>query len=162
MAMFFDPFQELDRLTGALYRRAATGVAMPVDLYREGDHFVLNADLPGVDPGSVDVSVDGQTLTLRAERTVRGGEGVEWLTRERPDASFVRQFTLGDGIDADSISAHYTNGVLSVVIPVAEQAKPRRIAIGTGQAAKGGQHSVEAGSTEERQAQPVERGRAEA
>ncbi|WP_210479421.1 Hsp20/alpha crystallin family protein [Naasia sp. SYSU D00948] len=155
MAMFFDPFQELDRLTGALYRRAASGMAMPVDLYREGDHFVLNADLPGVDPGSVDVSVDGQTLTLRAQRTVRGLEGVEWLTRERPDASFVRQFTLGDGIDADSISAHYTNGVLSVVIPVAEQAKPRKIQIATGQT---GQRSVEAGSgsQEERQAQPAQ------
>jgi len=155
MAMFFDPFQELDRLTGALYRRAASGLAMPVDLYREGDHFVLNADLPGVDPGSVDVSVDGQTLTLRAERTLRGMEGVEWLTRERPDAAFVRQFTLGDGIDANGISAHYTNGVLSVVIPVAEQAKPRKIAVGTGQAASG-QRSVEAGSQGERHAQPIE------
>ncbi len=132
MAMFFDPFQELDRVTGALSRGAGSNL-MPVDLYREGDRFVLAADLPGVDPGSVDISVDGQTLTIRAERTVGAGEGVQWLTRERPDASYVRQFVLGNGIDADSINASYDNGVLTVVIPVAETAKPRKIAIGTGE-----------------------------
>ncbi|WP_210481263.1 Hsp20/alpha crystallin family protein [Naasia sp. SYSU D00948] len=130
MAMFFDPFQELDRATGALFRSAGSAL-MPVDLYREGDHFVLTADLPGVDPGSVDVSVDGQTLTIRAERTVGAGEGVQWLTRERPDASYLRQFTLGNGIDADRIDASYDNGVLSITIPVAEAAKPRKIQIGT-------------------------------
>ncbi|WP_210506881.1 Hsp20/alpha crystallin family protein [Naasia sp. SYSU D00057] len=153
MTMFFDPFQELDRITGSLLRRASTAV-MPVDLYREGDHFVLTADLPGVDPGSVDISVDGQTLTLRAERTVGAAEGVQWLLRERPDASFVRQFTLGDGIDVEHISANYENGVLSVVIPMAERVKPRKIQIAAGGS---GQRSVEASrsSSGEQQAQPV-------
>ena len=132
MAMFFDPFQELDRVTGALLRGAGPG-GMPVDLYRERDHFVLTADLPGVDPGSVDLSVDGQTLTIRAERTVDAGDGVQWLTRERPDASYVRQLTLGDGIDTDRIHASYDNGVLSVMIPISESVKPRKIAIGTSQ-----------------------------
>ena len=130
MTMFFDPFQELDRVTGALLRGAGPG-GMPVDLYRERDHFVLTADLPGVDPGSVDLSVDEQTLTIRAERTVRAGEGVQWLTRERPDVSYLRQFTLGSGIDADRIDASYDSGVLTVVIPVAQAATPRRIRIGT-------------------------------
>jgi len=130
MTMFFDPFQELDRVTSALVPGARSGL-MPVDLYRERDHFVLAADLPGVDPGSVDISVDGQTLTIRAERTVRAGEGVQWLTRERPNASYLRQFTLGNGIDADGIDASFEDGVLRVVIPVAESAKPRKIAIGT-------------------------------
>ena len=143
MTMFFDPFQELDRITGSLLRRASTAV-MPVDLYREGDHFVLAADLPGVNPGSVDISVDGQTLTLRAERTVGAADGVQWLLRERPDASFVRQFTLGDGIDVEHISANYENGVLSVVIPMAERVKPRKIEVTAG---GNRQHSVEAGSS---------------
>ncbi len=154
MTMFFDPFQELDRVAGTLLRRAGSA-RMPVDLYREGDHFVLNADLPGVDPGSVDVSVDGQTLTVRAERTIGAIEGAQWLTRERPDASYVRQFTLGDGLDAEHISASYDNGVLSIVIPVAEHAKPRKIRIGS---ASQPQMSVEAGQspTRDQQAQASE------
>jgi HSP20 family protein len=154
MTMFFEPFQELDRIAGSVLRRASAAL-MPVDLYREGDHFLLTADLPGIDPASVDVSVDSQTLTLRAERTIRAGEGVEWLARERPDASFVRQFTLGDGIDAEHISANYDNGVLSVVIPMAEQAKPRKIRIASGGSA---QRSVESADsrTAEQQAQPVQ------
>ena len=126
MTMFFDPFRELDRLTGA----GRSGVAaMPVDLFREGDHYVLNADLPGVDPGTVDVSVDGQTLTIRAERTVALPEGAEWLARERAEMSVVRQFSVGEGVDADAITANYDNGVLSLVIPVSERAKPRKIQI---------------------------------
>lgn len=104
---------------------------MPMDLYRDGDHYVLSADLPGVDPGSVDIDVDGQLLTIRAERTLAAGEGVKWITRERETASFVRQLNLGQGIDTEHISAAYRNGVLSVTIPVSEKAKPRRIAVST-------------------------------
>jgi HSP20 family protein len=125
MTMFF-PFQELDRLTGGLFQ-GLTG--MPVDLHRERDRYVLDADLPGVDPGSVDVSVDGQVLTIRAERRVPAAEGVQWITRERPNATFVRQFSVGEGIDADGVTATYDNGVLSLTIPVTEQAKPRRIQV---------------------------------
>ncbi|MET1044131.1 MAG: Hsp20/alpha crystallin family protein [Microbacteriaceae bacterium] len=127
MAMYFDPFRELDRVAGNLLDRSPR--VMPMDLYREGDHYVLTADLPGVDPGSVDVDVDGQLLTIRAERTVRSEEGVKWITRERMGGSFLRQLTLGDGIDREKISAHYDNGVLSVMIPVSEKSKPRKVEV---------------------------------
>lgn len=129
--MFFDPFQELDRLTNSLLSRQGP-IGMPVDLYRQGDHYVLNADLPGVDPGSVDVSVDGRSLTIRAQRTVGTPDDAQWLVRERPTVSFVRQFSVGDGIDADGINARYDNGVLSILIPVSEKAKPRRIEVTAG------------------------------
>src|SRR5690606_20764782 len=90
---------------------------------------VLDADLPGVEPGSVDVDVDGQLLTIRAERTARGEENTRWLARERPHGSYLRQVNLGDGIDTAAISAHYENGVLSAIIPVSEKAKPRKVEI---------------------------------
>ncbi|MDQ4138749.1 MAG: Hsp20/alpha crystallin family protein [Actinomycetota bacterium] len=128
MTTFFNPFQEFDRLAGSGLGRATASV-MPVDLFREGDHYVLNADLPGIQPADVDVSVDGQTLTVRAERKAPAVEGAEWLARERPEASVVRQFTLGEGVDADNITANYDNGVLNLVIPVGERAKPRKIEI---------------------------------
>lgn len=133
MAMRFDPFHELDRVAGALLNGRQNLRLMPMDLYREGDHYILNADLPGIDPGSVDVDVDGQLLTIRAERTLAEKDGVQWLTRERESGTFVRQLNLGQGLDLDAISAQYQNGVLSVTIPVSEKAKPRRIQIQTGQ-----------------------------
>ncbi|PXA68390.1 heat-shock protein Hsp20 [Cryobacterium arcticum] len=102
---------------------------MPMDLYRAGDVYVLNADMPGIDPGSVDIDVDGQLLTIRGERTLANHENVKWLTRERTSGSFLRQLNLGQGIDLDNISATYANGVLSVTIPVSEAAKPRKIEI---------------------------------
>jgi HSP20 family protein len=132
MAMNFDPFRDLDRLTGALLDpRSMSPRLMPMDLYREGDHYVLSADMPGIDPGSVDVDVDGQLLTIRAERTLASHEGVKWITRERQAGSFLRQLNLGQGIDTEKISASYDNGVLSVTIPVSERAKPRKIEIAT-------------------------------
>ncbi len=129
MAMSFDPFSDLDRLTGALLSNRPGPRFMPVDLYRERDAYILNADLPGVDPGSVDVDVDGQLLTIRAERTAASAEGAKWLSQERPYGSYLRQFSLGEGVDAASISAHYDNGVLSVIIPLGEKAKPRKISV---------------------------------
>jgi HSP20 family protein len=136
MAMNFDPFRELDRMASALLQTSQGPQVMPMDLYRDGDHYVLNADLPGVDPGSVDIDVDGQLLTIRAERTVRGAEGVKWLAHERQSRSFLRQLSLGQGIDTERISASYENGVLSVTIPVSERAKPRKIEVsGTQQTA---------------------------
>ena len=131
MMMKLDPFRELDRMAATLLDRRDTPRVMPIDLYRDADHFVLTAELPGVDPGSVDVDVDGQMLTIRAERTPRSQDGVQWLARERAAGTFQRQLTLGRDIDTESISAHYENGVLSVMIPVAEKAKPRKIAIAT-------------------------------
>ncbi|MCG2620683.1 Hsp20/alpha crystallin family protein [Arthrobacter sp. I2-34] len=131
MAVRFDPFRELDRVAGSLLEGRPGLRQMPMDLYREGDHYILAADLPGIDPGSVDIDVDGQLLTIRAERTLRSAEGVKWLTRERESGSFLRQLNLGQGIDIDAISARYENGVLSVTIPVSERAKPRKIEVAT-------------------------------
>jgi len=127
--MSFDPFSDLDRLTGALLGSRPGPKFMPVDLYRDGDQYILNADLPGVDPGSVDVDVDGQLLTIRAERTAAAAEGAKWLSQERAYGSYLRQFSLGEGIDAAGISAQYDNGVLSVIIPMGEKAKPRKIEV---------------------------------
>ena len=128
----FDPMREFDRLTGALFGQRSSGPRlMPIDLYFEDDHYILNADLPGIDPGSVDIDVDGQLLTIRAVRTLRGHEGVKWLAREREGGAFLRQLTLGQGIDTESISATYNNGVLAVTIPVHERAKPRKIEVRT-------------------------------
>ncbi len=129
MAVFFDPFRELDRVASRFLDTRQGPSLMPMDLYRDGDHYILNADLPGVDPGSIDVNLDGQLLTIRAERTPRSLEGVQWLSHERPSGTFLRQFTLGDGLATDRISASYDNGVLSVTIPVSEKAKPRKIEV---------------------------------
>lgn len=133
----FDPFRDLDRLTEQLLGTPA-GTArsprfMPMDLYRSGDAYVLLADLPGVDPASVDVHVDNGTLTLRAERAWPADQaGVEWIASERFTGTFLRQLALGDGVDAERITATYDNGVLTVTIPVAEKARPRRIEVGAG------------------------------
>ena len=131
MAMSFDPFSELDRLAGNLLQFRPGPRFMPVDLYRDGDQYVLNADLPGIDPGSVDLDVDGQLLTIRAQRTAAAHEGVKWLAEERPHGTYLRQFSLGEGVDSEHISASYDNGVLSVLMPVSEKAKPRKIQINT-------------------------------
>lgn len=125
----YDPFREFDRLASSLLDPRRGPRMMPMDLYRDGDHYVLTADLPGIDPGSVDIDVDGQLLTIRAERSVPTGEGVKWITREREGASFLRQLSLGQGVDTERISASYDNGVLSVTIPVSEKAKPRKIEV---------------------------------
>jgi len=128
----FDPFRDLDRMAERMLSTAsdmnAAMRAMPMDVFRAGDHYMLMCDLPGVDPGSIDVSVDGRVLTVRAERSPRSDD-VEWLTRERTVGTFVRQLTLGDGLDAARIEAAYVDGVLSLSIPIAEQAKPRKIAV---------------------------------
>jgi HSP20 family protein len=131
MAMVFDPFRDMDRLMAGLLSGRQGLRVVPMDLYKEGDHYILDADLPGVDPGSIDIDVEGQVLTIRAERTLRSTEGINWLTQERPSGSFMRQLSLGDGIDPERITASYENGVLSVTIPVSERAKPRKIEVGT-------------------------------
>lgn len=129
----FDPFRDFDRLSDQLLGATAGSQRvprfMPMDLYRSGDHYVLHADLPGIDPGSVDVNVENGNLTIRAERSARTEEDVQWLASERFTGSFMRQLTLGEGVDADRISASYHNGVLTVTLPVAERAKPRRISV---------------------------------
>ncbi|MGU3503303.1 Hsp20/alpha crystallin family protein [Mycobacterium sp. C31M] len=124
----FDPFG--DAVTRELANQVGPGRVprfMPMDLYKVDDHYVLTADLPGVDPGSVDVSVDNGTMTLTAHRSARSDDAVQWLTNERFSGTYRRQLSLGDGIDSSRISATYENGVLTVSIPLAERAKPRRI-----------------------------------
>lgn len=129
MSMSFDPFAEMERLTSGMLQSRSSTRAMPVDLYRDNDRYVLNADLPGVDPGSVDIDVDGQLLTIRAHRTTSSAEGVKWLSQERPSGGYVRQFSIGEGVDTAGISASYENGVLSLIIPMSEKAKPRKIEV---------------------------------
>ncbi|MCZ4557830.1 HSP20 family protein [Rhodococcus sp. PvR044] len=136
MPLRFDPFRDFDRLTeqvlGASAGSARAPRFMPMDLYRSGDHYVLHADLPGVDPGSVEVSVEGGILTVKAQRSERTEHDVQWLASERFAGGYMRQLSLGDGIDSEHIAATYQNGVLTVTLPVVEKAKPRRIEITPG------------------------------
>ncbi len=137
MVLTFDPFREFDRLAGQVFGAAAGGtatLAMPMDLYRSGDHFVLHCDLAGIDPGSVQVDVEDRVLTIRAERSARTDADVQWVRRERATGTFERRLTLGDGLDLDKITATCQDGVLTLTIPVAEAARPRRIEITTGAA----------------------------
>lgn len=129
MATRFDPFQEMDRMLGQMFAADRASATMPMDLYRSGDHYVLHVDLPGVDPGTVDVNVEDRTLTIRAQRSARTEQDVQWLAKERPVGTYARQLTVGRGLALDSISATYTDGVLTLTIPVAEEAKPRRIEV---------------------------------
>ncbi len=130
MATRYDPFAEMDRMLGQMLSSERAASAMPMDLYRVGDHYVLHVDLPGVDPGSIDVNVEDRTLTIRAQRTAATEEsGAQWLTRERAVGAYARQLTVGRGLALDQITATYTDGVLTLSIPVAEEAKPRKIAV---------------------------------
>jgi HSP20 family protein len=129
MARTFDPLREMDRWFADVARTPAS-LAMPMDLYREGEAFIVHVDLPGVEPASIDIDVEDRTLTIRAERKAPTGEGDRrWLVHERPTGTFARQLTLGYGVAPDRISADYSDGVLSLTIPVAEEAKPRKISV---------------------------------
>lgn len=129
MATRFDPFQEFDRIVGQFMASDRASATMPMDLYRSGDHYVLHVDLPGADPGTIDVNLEDRTLTIRAERTPRTEQDVQWLAKERPVGTYARQLTVGRGLALDAISATYADGVLTLTIPVAEDAKPRRIEV---------------------------------
>ena len=143
MLMRFDPFRELDRLTEA-FASAVPRTAVPMDVYRRGEQFVVHFDLPGVDPSSIDLTVEKNVLTVSASRHWEPAEGEQVVVNERPQGSFTRQLFLGESLDANRIEATYDNGVLTVTIPVADQAKPRKVEITAG----GGQaRAIEAGST---------------
>jgi len=131
-----DPFRDLDRLTQQVLGTAARPVFMPMDAWKDGDTFRVQLDLPGVDRDSIDLDVERNVLTVRAERPMTESTN-ELLAAERPRGVFSRQIILGDNLDLDQIDAEYGDGVLSLSIPVAEAAKPRRIEIrhGSGQAA---------------------------
>ncbi|MDR2975287.1 MAG: Hsp20/alpha crystallin family protein [Propionibacteriaceae bacterium] len=131
-----NPFREMDRLFNQVSRTAASdSLLMPMDLYRKGDAFTVKIDLPGVDPSSIDIDVDDRTLTVRA---VRAAETVDtdeekngWVSRERSYGTYARQISLGRGLDTSRIEAGYTDGVLTLTIPIAEEAKPRKITVNT-------------------------------
>ena len=129
MALLTDPFRDMDRIFGSAMRQAPAGTAMPLDLFRQGEAFVAMIDLPGVDPSTIDIDVEDRTLTVRAERTSVTGEDIQWLSHERPSGTFARQLTLGTGLALDKIDADYADGVLTLTIPVAEEAKPRKIEV---------------------------------
>lgn len=130
MLMRFDPFRELDRLTEQFAQTAAQAArSFPMDAYRRGDQFVVHFDLPGVAPDAVDITVERNMISVRAERRFERQEGDEVIALERPQGTFQRQLMLGDTLDAENLQAGYDNGVLTLTIPVAERAKPRKVQI---------------------------------
>ena len=123
-----DPFRHFDRLTQQILGTTNRPAVMPMDAWREGDRFVIEFDLPGVAKDSIDLDVERNVLTVRAERVARNGDW-EPLASERPKGMFSRQLVLGDNLDLEHIEAGYADGVLRLVVPVAERAKPRKIQI---------------------------------
>jgi HSP20 family protein len=129
-----DPFRDFDRLTqqllgsGSGWGTTNRPAVMAMDAWREGDRFVIEFDLPGVSPESIDLDVERNVLTVKAERVARNGDW-EMLAAERVRGAFSRQLVLGDNLDLDRIEANYDAGVLRLVVPVAERAKPRKIEI---------------------------------
>lgn len=131
MLMRTDPFRELDRITQQVFGSTGTAArpsVMPMDAWREGDRFRVEFDLPGINTDSIDIDVERNVVTIRAERPMRN-EDVEMVASERPRGVFSRQLVLGENLDTEHITANYTDGVLMLSIPVAEAAKPRKISI---------------------------------
>jgi HSP20 family protein len=131
MLMRTDPFRELDRLTQQMFGTDGTLArpsVMPMDAWRDGDTFHVEFDLPGVNPDSIDLDVERNVVTVQAERPARA-DNAELIAAERPRGVFSRQLVLGDNLDTERIAASYDAGVLTLRIPVAEQAKPRKISI---------------------------------
>lgn len=143
MLMRTDPFRDFDRFAQQVLGTPARPAAMPMDAYRSGDAFVVELDLPGVDAGSIDLTVEKNVLTVHAQRSRAALDGVEMLVGERPQGTFSRQLFLGEGLDTDRIEASYVDGVLALRLPIEEKAKPRRVPITTGD---GTQTAIEARS----------------
>ena len=131
MLMRTDQLRDFDRLAQQLFGTAARPVAMPMDAYRDGDRFIIRFDMPGTDRDSIDLTVEQNVLTVRAERPDATSNGAEIIVAERPSGTFTRQVFLGETLDADDLSADYTAGVLTLSIPVRESAKPRKIEVTT-------------------------------
>jgi HSP20 family protein len=145
MLMRFDPFRQLENVTQVLNRQAAAmrAQSMPMDAYREGDRFIVKFDLAGIDPSSIDLTVERNEVTVSAERSWEPTEEQQVVIAERPQGKFTRQLFLGDSLDVDNIQASYEHGVLTLEIPVSEQAKPRKIEV----SASEGTETVPAGSS---------------
>jgi HSP20 family protein len=137
-----DPFRDLDRITQQLLGTTNRPAVMPMDAWREGDRFVIEFDLPGVSTDSIDLDVERNVLTVRAERVARNGDW-EPLASERPRGAFSRQLVLGDNLDLEHIEASYVDGVLRLVVPVAEKAKPRKIEISQSESSRSGNNPAE-------------------
>lgn len=132
MLMRFDPFRELDRVNERVWNEAGRRQAvMPMDAYRHGNEFKVHFDVPGVDPGSVELTIEKNVLAVKAERRWVKEEGDEVVVSERQQGTFSRQLFLGEGLDAENIQASYDQGVLTVTIPVAEKAQPRKVEVST-------------------------------
>ncbi|MBV8950950.1 MAG: Hsp20/alpha crystallin family protein [Actinobacteria bacterium] len=140
MLMRYDPFRELDRFTDQFFGNQARTPWMPMDAIRHGNALEVRFDLPGVSPESIECTVERNVLTVKAERSWWPGEGDEVLARERPQGTYTRQILLGDALDAEHIDANYEHGVLTVTIPVAERAKPRKVEV------HGAREAVEVGA----------------
>ena len=136
--------RDMDRIFNSVMRQAPANPGMPLDLYRSGDEFVAKMDLPGVDPSTIDIDVEERTLTISAERKAETVKDIQWLSHERPSGAFARQLTLGNGVALDGISASYRDGVLTLTIPVAEAAKPRKIAVAVEDSAHDEAQTIEA------------------
>jgi HSP20 family protein len=144
MLLRFDPFRDLDRLASEMLGASRVPQAMPMDCYRSGDAFYVHFDLPGMDADSLEVTTENNTLSVRGQRRPTAPRDAGYLVAERPTGAFSRQLVLGDGLNLEAIDADYHDGVLTLTIPVAEQAKPRRIDVahrdtGHGQVGQGEQ-----------------------
>ena len=142
MLMRYDPFREIDRFTEGLFGNSARTPWMPMDAVRKDDHVEILFDLPGVRPDSIELTVERNVLTVKAERSWWPPEGAEVLARERTQGTFSRQALLGEALDSEHVQAHYDQGVLRVTVPVLEKAKPRKVEIHSGDT-----QSIEVGST---------------
>jgi HSP20 family protein len=132
MLMRTDPFRDLDRFANQVFGTPARPAPMPIDAYRTGDTFVVEFDLPGISPESIDLTVERNVLTVHAKRERQSPEAAELTVAERPFGTFSRQLFLGETLSADRMTAQYHDGVLRIEIPVAEQAKPRKIEVQAG------------------------------
>jgi HSP20 family protein len=132
MLMRTDPFRQFERLTQEALGTRMRPAFMPMDAYRSGDHFVVHLDIPGVEASSIDLTVEKGTLTVTAERQWRPSDADQVLASERPQGTFSRQLLLGDGLDTERVDASYDNGVLTIRVPVAEQAKARKVEVSAG------------------------------
>jgi HSP20 family protein len=136
MLMRTDPFRDFDRLTESVFGTRARPAVMPMTAYREDGHFVVHLDLPGISADSIDLTVEQNVLTVHAERRVPESEGTERVVDERSYGVFSRQLFLGETLDSDKLTASYEAGVLTLRIPIAEKAKPRKVEIATNEPRK--------------------------
>ena len=145
MLMRTDPFRDFDRLAQQVLGTPARPAAMPIDAFRQADEFIIQFDLPGVEASSIDLTVEKNVLTVHAQRDRSAADDVEMIVAERPQGTFSRQLFLGDTLDADALAANYADGVLTLRIPVAEKAKPRRVQV----TASGAPSAIEAEAQEQ-------------